>query len=73
MKKIKKKLKKGEYVQMPLSEFVQRFPEIAEDSEMDLEELANDDDRYVIRFGIGYNGSPVFELGFESDRWFMFE
>lgn len=73
MKKIKKKLKKGEYVQMPLSEFIQKFPEVAESSDMDLEELANDDSRYVIRFGIGYSGSPVFELGFESDKWFMFE
>lgn len=71
MRKIRKKLKKGECVQMPLSEFIRRYPEIVKALSIDLEQLAKDDERYIVRFGINFDGLPTLELGFPSDNWFM--
>lgn len=68
--RIKEVFYAGEYTEMPLSDFIEQFPEFVPmfSRMLDVEELVRHDDNYIIRF----NEYGV-EFGYYSDSWQMFK
>lgn len=70
--RIKQTFHVGEYAEMQLSEFIQKFPQlvpmVSMMSGVDVVEAVKYDDNYIIR----YNEYGV-EIGYYSDFWQMFK
>ncbi len=67
MKNMNNKIRRKDYIEMPLSTFLSQFPELAADLPLDVRRLALDD-HYIIRLDAAH---CKLEIGYQEDDWLI--